>query len=102
MTRIRVVTQLLSVCTVLLVSALAPVLARASTQPFGPRIGPEELSGPWQIPNLLQQIVEAVRKAVQEVEEDLRRQLCSRCPISMGAVVVALLLAIGKDVAWRR
>ena len=102
MTWIRVAMQLLSACAVVLASLHAPVLVGAEAQPLASRGGAAELSSLWQIPNLLQQIVEAVRQAVKEVEEDLREQLCSSCPISIGAAVVALLLAIGHDLTWRK
>jgi hypothetical protein len=103
MTWIRVVVQLLSVGMVAIASLPAPVPGGVWAHPSAPpHAGPVELSSLGQIPNLLQQIVEAVRKAVKEVEDDLRRQLCSSCPVSTGAVVVALLLAIGHRSTWRR
>jgi hypothetical protein len=43
---------------------------------------------PGQIPNLLRQIVEAVEKAVEELKDNLREQLCSRCPASLGILVL--------------
>jgi hypothetical protein len=55
-----------------------------------------------QIPNLLRQIVEAVQQAIEELEDSLRDQLCSGCPVSAGTVILVSLLAIGHDLMRRR
>ena len=55
-----------------------------------------------QIPNLLRQIVEAVQQAIEELEDSLRDQLCSGCPVSVGTLILASLLAIGHDLMRRR
>jgi hypothetical protein len=102
MTSIRVAVQLLLAYTVVLASLHVPIAASDGAQRLVLRGGPLELSDLRQIPNVLQQIVEAVRKAVRKVEEDLRRQLCSSCPVSMVAVVAVLLLAIGHDLTRRK
>ena len=60
------------------------------------------LSSIQQIPNLLREIVEALKRAIEELEDSLRDQLCSGCPASTGALILALLLAIGHDLMRRR
>ena len=55
-----------------------------------------------QIPNLLREIVEAMKRAIRQLEDSLRDQLCSGCPVSTGMLILASLLAIGHDLMRRR
>jgi hypothetical protein len=79
-----------------------PVTADVQSPPSALQVEPSVPSRLRQIPDLLREIVEAVRKAVQELEDNRRDQLCSGCPVSVGAVVVFLLLPIGHNLIRRR
>jgi len=88
---------------VVMVVAGAPGLAAAS----GCAVPSPDLAtvsvrpGVQQIPNLLREIVEKALEAVRELEDSLRDQLCSQCPLSAGTVVLASLWALGHDLRRR-
>jgi hypothetical protein len=90
---------LLLLSVVLVGCASAPLNDRARAGPTW-RSGPPGWSIPQQIPNLLREILDAVQKAVEDLEDSLREQLCGRCPVSVGGVLLAVLWALGHD--WMR
>ena len=51
----------------------------------------------WQVPDLLRSIVEAVQRALRELEDSLRDQVCGRCPAMASALVLASVLVVGYD-----
>ncbi|MBN1641748.1 MAG: hypothetical protein JXA09_10975 [Anaerolineae bacterium] len=64
--------------------------------------GVRAMAPPRQVPDLLRSIVEAVQRALQELEDSLREEVCGHCPAAASTLVLASVLAAGCGRARRR
>ena len=102
MARVQGGIQLLSLLVMVVASVPGTATPGGCASPISDQAVLPVLSSIQQIPNLLREIVEAVQKAIEELEDSLRDQLCSGCPVSTGTLILASLLAIGHDLMRRR
>jgi len=102
MARVQGGIQLLSLLVMVVACVPGTATVGGCARPVSDQAVAPALSSIQQIPNLLRGIVEAVRQAFEELEDSLRDQLCSGCPVSTGTLILASLSAIGHDLTRRR
>jgi hypothetical protein len=102
MARVQGGIQLLLLLAAVVACVPGTAIAGGCASPVSDQGVPPALSDVQQIPNLLREIVEALKRAIKQLEDSLRDQLCSGCPASTGTLILASLLAIGHDLMRRR